>query len=139
MSVAIFVLVIAAATWFSINARHEAPRSLRFFIPDGYSGWVRIEFEVPGADALPDGTGQTTLEIPSSGVFQTSSPELYGWARDSYYVRSSAGVLAIPDSGPGRMIWGKINGEESGASGKRKYEEFFVGTEQQFKDQKNSR
>lgn len=29
----------------------------------------------------------------------------------------------------------RINGEESGASGKRKYEEFFVGTAQQFKDQ----
>jgi hypothetical protein len=132
-------LVIAAATWSSMNGRDATPRSLRFFIPDGYSGWVRIEFEVPGAPALPGGTGQTTLEIPSSGVFQTSSPEQYAWARDSYFVHSSAGMHAIPDSGPGRMIWGKINGEESGASGKRKYEEFFVGTEQQFKDQNSSR
>jgi hypothetical protein len=133
------VVVITAAMWFSGNARHAAPRSLRFFIPDGYSGWVRVEFEVPGAPTLQGGTDQTTLEIPPSGVFRTSSPEQYGWARDSYYVHSSTGVRAIPDSGPGRMIWGKINGEESGSSGQRKYEEFFVGTEQEFKDQTSRR
>lgn len=34
-----------------------------------------------------------------------------------------------------RLVWGKINGEASGSSGKRKYEEFFVGTQQQFEDQ----
>jgi hypothetical protein len=28
-----------------------------------------------------------------------------------------------------------MNGAESGSSGKREYEEFFVGTEQQYKDQ----
>jgi hypothetical protein len=44
-------------------------------------------------------------------------------------------VRPIPDSGAGRLIWGKINGEASSSSGKRKYEEFFVGTQQQFKDQ----
>jgi hypothetical protein len=43
-------------------------------------------------------------------------------------------VRPIPKSGPGRLIWGKINGEETGAYGKRKYEQFFVGTEQQFRD-----
>ena len=47
------------------------------------------------------------------------------------------GSRRLPDSGPGRLVWGKINGEESGPGGKRKYEEFFVGTEQQFKDPAN--
>jgi hypothetical protein len=44
-------------------------------------------------------------------------------------------VRPLPDSGPAELIWGKINGEESAASGKSKYEEFFVGTTQQFRDQ----
>jgi hypothetical protein len=66
---------------------------------------------------------------------KTSSPEQYGWARDAYAFYSSAGRRPIPDSGADRLIWGKINGEASGVSGQRKYEEFFVGTQQQFKDQ----
>jgi hypothetical protein len=45
--------------------------------------------------------------------------------------------LSLPDSGPAGLIWGKINGEKAGASDPRKYEEFFVGTAQQFKDQLN--
>ncbi len=135
VGLATVVLLIAAAAWFSISARHATPRSLRFFIPEGYSGWVRVEFEVPGAPVLQSGAGQTALEIPSSGILQTSSPEQYGWARDYYYFRSSSGIRTIPDSGPARLVWGKINGEASGSSGKRKYEEFFVGTEQQYKDQ----
>ncbi len=129
------ILLIALGAWFSINARNSTPRSMRFLIPEGYSGWVRIEFEVPGAPALPEEAGQPLLRIPSSGTLRTSSPEQYGWVNHSYGFYSSAGARAVPDSGPGKFIWGKINGEASGASGKRKYEEFFVGTEQQFRDQ----
>jgi hypothetical protein len=36
------------------------------------------------------------------------------------------------------LIWGKINGEAAGSSGNRKYEGFFVGTLQQFKNQGKS-
>jgi hypothetical protein len=36
-------------------------------------------------------------------------------------------------------VWGRINGEKSAASGKRKYEEFFVGTAQEFREQMKSR
>ena len=135
ISIATLLLLVALGAWFSINARNSTPRSMRFLIPEGYSGWVRIEFEVPGAPALPEEAGQPLLQIPPSGTLRTSSPEQYGWVNNSYGFYSSAGVRPIPDSGPGKLIWGKINGEASGASGKRKYEEFFVGTQQQFKGQ----
>jgi hypothetical protein len=108
-------------------------------IPEGYTGWVRIEFEVQGAPPLPVEAGQNVLRIPPDGLLRTSSPEQYGWARDTYYFYSSAGLRQLPDSGPQSLIWGKINGEASGTSGREKYEEFFVGTNQQFKEQaKNS-
>jgi len=142
-SVRIFVValtvLISVAAWFGINPRNAArnapPRSLHFFIPEDYSGWARVEFEIPGEPTLPSEAGQTVLKIPSSGTLRTSSPEEYGWARDYYSFYSDAGTRPLPDSGPGRMIWGKINGEASGVSGKRKYEEFFVGTEEQYRDQ----
>ena len=135
ISIATFIVLIALGAWFIINARNSTPRSMRFLIPEGYSGWVRIEFEAPGAPALPQEAGATVLRIPSSGRLRTSSPEQYGWVNNSYAFYSSAGVRPIPGSGSGKLIWGKINGEASGASGKRKYEEFFVGTQQQFKGQ----
>jgi hypothetical protein len=73
------------------------------------------------------------LKIPPSGLLRTSSPAPLG-TTDYYYFYSGSALRPVPDSGHGRLIWGKINGEASGASGKRKYEEFFMGTEQQFKE-----
>ena len=132
-------VLMGVVAWFGVNPRNASrnapPRSLYFFIPEGYSGWVRVEFEIPGAPTLPSEAGHTVLKIPASGTLKTSSPEEYGWARDYYYFYSGAGSRALPDSGAGRLIWGKINGEASGPSGKRKYEEFFVGTEEQYRDQ----
>lgn len=133
--IATLIVAIGLGIWFTINNRSSTPRSLQFLIPEGYSGWVRVEFEIPGAPPLPEQAGQTVVKIPSTGSLQTSSPEKYGWAKDSYAFYSGGSVRPIPDSGAGRLIWGKINGETSGSSGKRKYEEFFVGTQQQFRDQ----
>jgi hypothetical protein len=136
---AMLILVIGLGVRFGTNGRNLSPRSFRFLIPEGYRGWVRVEFEIPGVPALPAERGQIVIKIPPSGLLRTSSPEQYGWARDTYFfysnVYSSASLQSIRDSGPARLIWGKVNGEETGTSGKRKYEEFFVGSEQQFKDQ----
>jgi hypothetical protein len=137
VSVVTFLLVIGWVAWFSVSPRNSTPRSLRFLISEGHTGWVRVEFEVPGAPPLPVEAGKTVLRIPPSGVLETSSPEQYGWAKDEYFFYSSTGSRRLPDSGPQRLIWGKINGEASGTSGKRKYEEFFVGNQQQFKEQIN--
>jgi hypothetical protein len=135
VGVAMLILVIGLGVRFSANSRNSAPRSFRFLIPEGYRGWVRVEFEVPGMPPLPTEGGQTVIKIPPSGLLRTSSPEQYGWARDTYVFYFSAGVQSIPDSGPAKLIWGKINGEATGSFGKQKYEEFFVGSEQQYKDQ----
>jgi hypothetical protein len=129
------VLLTGLALWFGMSTRNSTRSSSLFLIPEGYAGWIRIEFEVQGAPPLPIEGGQYVLKIPSDGVLRTSSAEQYGWAKDHYYYYSGQGVRALPDSGPAELIWGKINGEESATSGKRKYEEFFVGDVQQFKDQ----
>ena len=128
-------LLTGLALWLGMSARNSTHGSSRFLIPEGYTGWIRIEFEVRGAPPLPMEGGQYVLKIPPDGVLRTSSAEQYGWAEHHYYYYSAQSVRALPDSGPTGLIWGKINGEESAASGKRKYEEFFVGTTQQFRDQ----
>lgn len=129
------ICAIAIGAWFALSVRHTVRRSSRFLIPEGYTGWVRIEFEVQGAPPLPVDAGQYVLTIGPDGSLKTSSLEQYGWANDSYYFYSSAGTRSIPATGPNCLIWGKINGEAAGSFGKRKYEGFFVGTQQQFKNQ----
>ena len=128
-------LLTGLAVWLGVGARNSTRPASRFLIPDGYTGWVRIEFEVQGAPPLPMEGGEYILKIPPDGLLRTSSAEQYGWAKDHYYYYSAQAVHPLPDSGSAALIWGKINGEGSGASGKRKYEELFVGTEQQFKSQ----
>ncbi len=129
------VLVTGVALWLSMSARNSTRPALRFLIPDGYTGWVRIEFDVQGAPPLPREGGEYILKIPPDGILRTSSGQQYGWAKDHYYYYSAQGIRSLPDSGSAALIWGKINGERSGASGKREYEELFVGTAQQFKNQ----
>ena len=131
-------LVLGGAVWLTIDARHSIRRSSRFLIPEGYVGWVRVEFQVKDAPPLPVEGGEYLFKFPSSGFIRTSSPEEYGWAKDHYFYYSEKATRILPETGwgGGGLIWGKINGEESGSQGTRKYEEFFVGTEQQFGEQK---
>ncbi len=135
VGILILAPLIALSIWLGFGARHESLRSSRFLIPDGYTGWIRIEFEVQGAPPLPVDHGEYTIKIPAEGVLRTSSAEQYGWARDRYYYYSGQSMRPLPDSGDSALIWGKLNGEASGTSGKQKYEEFFVGTADQFKNQ----
>jgi hypothetical protein len=132
-------LVVGVVGWASIATRNSPRRSLRFLSPENYSGWVRVEFDVAGAEPLPIEAGQAVVKLPASAALATSSPEQFGWAKDFYFYSTATGLRPLPSSGPGRMIWGKITAEESGASGKRKYEEFFVGTEKQFRDEAGSK
>ncbi|MGA9393184.1 MAG: hypothetical protein WBV69_22335 [Candidatus Sulfotelmatobacter sp.] len=128
-------LLIALTLWFGLSAHHSSLRSSRFLIPGGYTGWIRVEFEVQGAPPLPMEAGGYILRVPDSGALQTSSAEQYGWAKDRYYYYSAEGMYPIPNSGGDSLIWGRINGEAAGVAGRQKYEEFFVGTAQQFKNQ----
>jgi hypothetical protein len=137
VGVGTLALLVALTLWLSMGARHSTRHPSRFLIPEGYVGWVRIEFEVSGAPPLRIEGGDYLMKVPSSGLLKTSSSEEFGWAKDHYSYYSEKGTRPLPDSGLAgdRLIWGTINGESSGAQGKKKYEEFFVGTKLQFKQQ----
>jgi len=130
------VLFAGLVVWLTVGARNSTRRSSSFLIPEGYVGWVRVEFESSGAAPVPVEDGEYIFRIPPSGLLKTSSAEQYGWAKDHYYYESKGGVRMLSDTGQNEnLIWGKINCEESGSQGNRAYEEFFVGTEEQFKEQ----
>src|SRR5262245_53191320 len=57
-----------------------------FLIPEGYVGWIRVDFEVPGAPALPVEANFYTLKIPDTGRLQTSSRDIQeGWVDSFVY------------------------------------------------------
>ncbi|HVI09152.1 MAG TPA: hypothetical protein VND65_12750 [Candidatus Binatia bacterium] len=135
----IFFVAIGIAVWPVVAARNQTGHSLRFLVPQGYTGWVRVEFEVGGAPRLPVESDQAIARVSADGKLATSSPEIYAFAKDYFFSYSGTNEVELPHSGPQRMIWGKINGQSSAASGARKYEEFFVGTEPQYREQLENR
>ncbi|MFZ3265324.1 MAG: hypothetical protein WA172_15070 [Terriglobales bacterium] len=129
------LVVVGLSAWVTFAVHTSRRPSSKFLIPDGYVGWVRVEFQVANAPAVPVERDQYIFRIPPTGILKTSSPEKFGYGKDEYYYDSSRGLRRLPTEAQNdRLVWGQINGEDIDASGRREYEEFFVGTEEQFKD-----
>ena len=131
------VFLLAAVGWAGVSARKSKRFSSRFLIPGGYVGWMRVDFSSPDAPALQSDGSHYVLRFPSDGLLRTSSPEQYGWGKDQYFYDSGKGLQKLSDSKDSgvRMIWGEINGEDHACLGVRPFEEFFVGSAEQFRKQ----
>jgi uncharacterized protein DUF6843 len=103
-------------------------------IPEGFTGWVLIEFERSDCPAIPKPDGKLVFSIGKDGRVCTSSKMEVGWANDEYYyVGTSRRKLPATAPGVGGMVWGAGTGSSQTMSQKpRVYETFFIGTEQQF-------
>lgn len=88
------VLLFAGYVFFT----YRSPR--KFFIPEGYAGWVTVKFEKPNAAPLPTKDGYVEFDIPPSGVLETSSKLETGWSRDDFYYKGANGVTEIPKMEP---------------------------------------
>lgn len=67
-----------------------------YYFPAGYSGWVSIKYQVPGAPPLEQADGRWQLHLPDSGYLVTSTPLETGWGRDRYFFASDTGWVSIP-------------------------------------------
>ena len=94
-------LFLGVTGWLTIDARHSIRHSSRFLIPEGYVGWVRVEFQIKDAPPLPVEGGEYLFKFPPSGLLRTSSSEEYGWAKDHYFYYSEKGARILPDTPPG--------------------------------------
>ena len=102
-------------------------------IPEGFTGWVLIEFGRTNCPPLVKRDGKLIFEIGRDGRLCTSSALEYGWAKDAYfYVGKSRTMIPSTVSGGGGFIWGGSTGSTQTGSVERTYESFFVGTEDQF-------
>lgn len=135
ITVLMLALIIGPIVWIKATAHQTAATESRFVIPENYSGWVHVEFEVHGSPRLPVENGQNVLKISSTGSLKTSSPEPHGLDHATYFYESPSGPRQLPSYGRDRTIWGKLHAQASGPSTEKKYAEFFVGTEQQYQNQ----
>ena len=103
-----------------------------FEIPEGFTGWVLIEFGRTNCPPVAKRDGKVVLKIGGDGRCCTSSALEFGWAKDAYfYVGKSRTEIRGTVPGGGGLIWGGGTGSVQ-TSAEKTYETFFVGTEQQF-------
>jgi len=72
----------------------------RFLIPEGYVGWIRVDFNVPSAPPLPIEDGFYILKFNESGRLKTSSPDLIESRRDEFFYYSNEGKYRLHQGGP---------------------------------------
>jgi hypothetical protein len=126
----LFTLLLAMT--FAGCAKRRMP--CVYEIPEGFTGWILVEFERTDCPPLPQRNGKLLLAIDKNGRLCTSSKIEEGWAKDEYYY-VGASRRALPATAPGGLVWSGAVGR-SGVPGQkpRVYETLFIGTEQQFKD-----
>lgn len=76
-------------------------------IPDGYEGWVKIDYIVKHAPALPIEKGYRIIRLSSAGYAQTPSELLDGWASDNFQYDNGS-PLHQTGWGEGGSVWGGV-------------------------------
>lgn len=66
----------------------------RFVLPEGFSGALRVYYGIDGAPPLPVENGWRLIEVPRSGIVETSSAIEYGKGLDVIVRRTPEGELA---------------------------------------------
>lgn len=126
-------LLLVIWTCSSLIACDKARRPTRYLIPQGYIGWLAIDFKVKAAQPLAIEDNRYLVRFPSTGRTETSSEVEYGVGPvDEYYYYSDKNRLPLELGGTNGqgMIWGEHNGSRYNSSNEltETYEAFFVGT-----------
>jgi hypothetical protein len=133
--------MLASATLVLAAAGCDVPRSpCHYLIPDGYVGWLRVDYGVNAAHApgfgvksalpLPVKDGILLYEFPPSGHLVTSSSMGYGSAKDEYFYVADGRRVPLSQAHDTGMVWGGFNGRAGGAASQTQF--FFIGTKADF-------
>ena len=126
------LLLLALLSQVGCEAEHQRPANI--YIPDGYVGWVRIEYGVPNAPKLQrDYFGPWEYQrFPPSGLLQNSS-ELYdGAASENYFYYSGSNIKRLPDAliNGGIISW--CVRKPDGSRLERNFITYFVGPKEEY-------
>jgi uncharacterized protein DUF6843 len=120
------------------GCEEEHKRPANIYIPDGYVGWVRLEYGVQGAPELKrDFFGPWEYQrFPPSGLLQTSSKLYDGAASANYFYYSSSGDKPLPHEmiNGGLISW--CVSRPDGTRLERDFDTFFVGPKEEYEKHK---
>lgn len=105
----------------------------KFLIPEGYVGWLRVEYDVECFPPVPVVDGVRILRFAGANVLKTSSPMPEDAAERQYFYYAADGSernLAADYRNGNGMIWQETPGSRGG---KMRMFIFFVGTEEHSK------
>ena len=105
----------------------------KFLIPEGYVGWLRVEYDVECFPPIPVEDGVRISRFAGANVLETSSPMPEDAAERQYFYCAADGSernLAADYRNGNGMIWQETLGSRGG---KMRMFIFFVGTEEQSK------
>jgi hypothetical protein len=107
---------IIAGLWLVLFFTSVNRRQRRFLIPQGYIGFIQVQFGVKDAPPLALEDGRYLLKIPPSGLLTTSNDWAEGWGDpDQYYYYSGEKRVKLTDGFDesllgkkpvNQMIWG---------------------------------
>ena len=111
---------------------HRRPPE-RFLIPEGYRGWVRVDFRQKGKPPLPTEDGLYLLKLDEHGSLKTSSDPLVGHGRDDFFYYSADRRVLVSNAGvcKGGMVWQVETMVDEGTSAP--FVRFFVGSEDEYR------
>jgi uncharacterized protein DUF6843 len=116
-------------------SRGQTQQSLKYrlLIPEGYVGWIRVDFEVPDAPPLPVEGGYYIFKFSDTGRIQTSSRDLLeSWDEQFlYYSTERPYLLKLKVGGPPEtiMVHGHFSGPGPGHNYPvpHRYRYYFIG------------
>lgn len=69
-----------------------------YYLPQGFEGWVMIQYGAPGELPLPEKEGVLQVSVSASGHATTSTALDEGWGRDRYFWVGEGDTVQIPSS-----------------------------------------
>src|ERR1035438_392458 len=116
-----------------VRAHDSSLHRSRFLVPEGYVGWVLVEYDVKDSPSVSIENEEMVFKLPETGLLNTSSPGPEPGAENEYFYYAGSGAIqeitTDYKSGKG-LIWGEYQGSRGGVMS---LFGFFVGTEDQYK------
>ena len=134
---ALIAFGILALAILGCESGHRRPAKV--YIPEGYIGWLRIEYGVPGAPKLKaDYFGPWEYQrFPPSGLLQTSSELGDGAAsEDSFYYSDDGNTKPIPRNMEHGGIISWCVRKPDGSRLERAFITYFIGPEEEYEKRK---
>ena len=85
------ILCLSLLCAFIGGCLFKSDKTYRHLIPKGYIGWVRVDFNIKDAPALPKENEYFLVKIPHSGILKTSDDLIpfVKYQKEEYYYYSN--------------------------------------------------